>query len=128
MTEYNTVNVKWSNLQLKKSRKRSLETEVTLKISSNIVGDSNNWHIFPHDLLLSGTQFSKFRESFGNGSSANIILSKTQLHKIGQSGGFVGRLLGPLLKTGFALTVNVLKPLSKSVLTLFRMDHFGAAH
>ena len=50
------------------------------------------------------------------GSSANIKLSKTQLHKIGQSGGFLGRLLGPLPKTGLPLMKNVLKPLGKSVL------------
>ena len=43
-------------------------------------------------------------------------LSKTQLYKIGQSGGFLGRLLGPLLKTGLPLIGNVLKPLAKSVL------------
>ena len=41
---------------------------------------------------------------------------KTQLHKIGQSGGFLGRLLGPLLKTGLPLIGNLLKPLGKSVL------------
>ena len=46
----------------------------------------------------------------------NIKLSKTQVHKIGQSGGFLGRLLGPLLKTGLPLIGNVLKPLAKSVL------------
>ena len=39
------------------------------------------------------------------------------MHKIGQSGGFLGRLLGPLLKTGLPLMKNVLKPLAKSVLT-----------
>ena len=38
------------------------------------------------------------------------------MHKIGQSGGFLGRLLGPLLKTGLPLIGNVLKPLAKSVL------------
>ena len=43
-------------------------------------------------------------------------LLKTQLHKIGQSGGFLGRLLGPLLKTGLPLIGNLLKPLGKSVL------------
>ena len=43
-------------------------------------------------------------------------LLKTQFHKIGQSGGFLGRLLGPLLKTGLPLIGNLLKPLGKSVL------------
>ena len=58
----------------------------------------------------------RFRKASANNSSANIELSKTQLHKIGQSEGFLGRLLGPLLKTGFPLIRNLLKPLAKSVL------------
>ena len=45
-----------------------------------------------------------------------IKLSKTQLHKIGQSRGFLGRLLRPLLKTGLPLIKNVLKPLAQSFL------------
>ena len=45
-----------------------------------------------------------------------LKLSKTQLHKIGKSGGFLGRPLGPLLKSGLPLIENVLKPLAKSVL------------
>ena len=51
-----------------------------------------------------------------NNSSANIKLLKTHLYKIGQSRGFLGRLLGPLLITGLSLFGNVLKPLAKSVL------------
>ena len=43
-------------------------------------------------------------------------LSKTQLHKIGQSGEFLGRSLGPLPKTVLPLMKNLLKPLAKSVL------------
>ena len=66
-------------------------------------------------MSLTNTQVSKLRK-LENGSSANTKLSKTQLHKIGQSGGFLGRLLGPLLKTGLPLIGNVLKPLAKSVL------------
>ena len=87
-----------------------------MKSSSNFVGDSNDENNFPQKLLLTNTQVSKFRKAFANGSSASIKLSKTQLHKIGQSGGFLGRLLGPLLKTGLPLIENVLKPLAKSVL------------
>ena len=49
-------------------------------------------------------------------SSTDIKLSKTQLSKMIQSGGFLGRLLGPLLKTGLPLIKNVIKPLAKSVL------------
>ena len=91
-------------------------TEVTLKISSNDVGDSNDESNFPHKLLLPNTQILKLRKAFKNGSSAHIKLSKTHLHKIGQTGGFLGRLLGPLLKTGLPLLKNVLEPLSKSFL------------
>ena len=43
-------------------------------------------------------------------------LSKTQLSEIMQSGGILGRLLGPLLKTGLLLMKNVIQPLAKSVL------------
>ena len=50
------------------------------------------------------------RKAFANGSSATMKLTKTQLHKIGQSDGFLGRLLGPLLKTGLLLMKYVLKP------------------
>ena len=78
-----------------------------------LVNDENN---FPHKLLLTNTLVSNLRKGFANNSSANIKLSKTQLYKIGQSGGFLGRLLGPVLKTGLLWIKNVLKPLAKSVL------------
>ena len=67
-------------------------------------------------LFVNNTNVLRFCKAFANNSSANIELSKTQLHKIGQSGGFLGRFLGPLLKTGLRLMKNVLKPLLKSVL------------
>ena len=71
---------------------------------------------FPGKLLLSNNEVSKVRKAFASSSSANIKLSKTQLHKIWQSWGFLGWLLGPLLKHGLSLIGNVLKPLAKSVL------------
>ena len=67
-------------------------------------------------MLLTNTQVSRLRKAFANNSSANTKLSKTQLHKIGQSGGLLVRLLGPLLKIRLPLMKNVLKPLAKSVL------------
>ena len=70
----------------------------------NVVGESNDENIFPHTFSLTNTQFSKLPKVFANGSSANIKLSKTQLHKIGISGGFIDRILGPLLKTGLQCT------------------------
>ena len=91
-------------------------TEVTLKLSSNVVGDSSDESNFSHDLLLTNTHISKLREAFANDSSANIKLSKIQLHQNGQSGRFLGRVWQPLLKTGLTLMKNVLKPLVNSVL------------
>ena len=63
---------------------------------------------------MTNTQLWRLHKAFANNSSANIKLSKTHLHKTGQSGGFLGRLLGPLLKTGLPLIGNVIKPLGKS--------------
>ena len=67
---------------------------------------------FPHKLLLTNRQVSNLRKAFANKSSTDIKLSKTQISKMIQSGGF----LGPLLKTGLLLIRNVIKPLAKSVL------------
>ena len=62
-----------------------------------------------------------------NNSSANTKLSKTQLHKIGQSGGFLGILLGPLLKTSLPLMEDILQPLSKIVLIPLGLTAAAAA-
>ena len=91
-------------------------TEVTLKIWSSVVGDSNDERNLLHKLVLTNTKVSKLFKAFKNGSSTNIKLSKIQLHKIGQSERFLGRLLGPLIKTGLPLIRNILKPLAKNVL------------
>ena len=63
-------------------------TEVTLKISSNVVGDSNDENNFLHKLLLTNTQVSNLSKAFANNSTANIKLSKTKLHKTRQLGDF----------------------------------------
>ena len=70
----------------------------------------------PHKILLTNRQVANLRKTFANHLSTDIKLSKTQLYKLMQSGGFLGRLLGPLLKTGLPLIKNVIKPLAKSVL------------
>ena len=69
-----------------------------------------------HELLLTARQKTKLRNSFNNNMSTDLKLSKAQFSKIIQSGGFLGRLLDPLLKTGLPLMKNVIKPLAKSVL------------
>ena len=98
-----------------------------MKISSNVVGVSIDENNFPHKLLLFNTQVLRLHEAFANDSSANIKLSKTQLHKIGQSTGFLGELLEPLLKTGLPLKKNVLRVLAKSVLIPLRLTTAASA-
>ena len=76
----------------------------------------NNEKNFPHKLLLTNRQVADLCKAFINHLSTDIKLSKTQLSEMIQSGGFLGRLLGPLIKTGLPLIKNVIKPLVKSVL------------
>ena len=71
---------------------------------------------FPQKLLLANGKVSNLRQAFADKSSTDIKLSKTQISKMIQSGGFLGRLLGPLLKAGLPLIKNVIEPLAKSVL------------
>ena len=115
MTQYNSLNVKLSNSQLNKLKSAiKNETEVVLRLSSNmIVGNEAN---FSHKLLLTNRQVANIRKAFANHLSRDIKLSKTQLSKMMQLGGFLGRLLGQLLKTGLSLIKNAIKPLAKSVL------------
>ena len=60
-------------------------------------------------------QSTSLRKTFANNSSKDIKLSKTQIPKVVQSGVFLGRLLGLLLKVGLLLMKNVFQPLAKSV-------------
>ena len=92
-----------------------------MELLSYVVGDSNDENNFSHTLSLTNIQVLRLHEAFANGSSANIKLSKTLLHEIGQSGRFLDRLLRPLLKDGFPLTKTVLKLLAKSVIILLRL-------
>ena len=102
MTQYNSLNVKLSNSQLNKLKSAiKNESEVVLRLSSNMIGDSNDKTNFPHEWLLTNRQVTNLRKTFANHLSTDIKSSKTQLSKMIQSGGFLGRLLGPLLETGF---------------------------
>ena len=117
MTQYNSLNVKLSNSQLNKLKSAiKNETEVFLRLSSNMIGDSDDKINFPHELLLTNRQVANLRKAFANYLSTDIKLSKTQISKMIQSGEFLGRLLGPLVKTGLPLMKNVIKPLTKNVL------------
>ena len=62
-----------------------------------------NGNNLPHELLLTTRQKTKVRNGFNNNTSTDIKLSKAEINKIIQSGGFLGKLLSPLLKTGSSL-------------------------
>ena len=99
MTQYNSLNVKLPNSQLSKLKSAIKNgTEVVLRISSNMIGNSDDDTNFPHSLLLTNRQVANLRKSFANYLSTDITLSKTHLFKMVQSRGFLGRLLSPLLK------------------------------
>ena len=116
MTQCNSVNVKLSNSQLNKLKSEiKNEAKVVLRLSSNIVGSSNDQINFPRKLLLTNKQVTNLRKAFANYLLTDIKLSKTQLSKMIQSGGFLDRLLGPLLKTGLRLMKNGIKPSAKSL-------------
>ena len=115
MTQYNNLNLKLSNSQLKKVNSGiKNETGVVLRLSSNTIGDDET--NFSHKLLLTNRQVANLSKAFANKSLADIKLSKTQLSKMAQLGGFLGRLVGPLLKTGLPLIKNKITSLAKSVL------------
>ena len=115
MTQYNGLNVKLSNLQLNKLKSAIKNgTEVVLTLSSSMIGDNET--NFPHKLLVTNRQVANLCKAFANYLSTDIKLPKTQLSKMIQSGGFLGRRHGPLLKTVLPLIKNIIKPLAKSVL------------
>ena len=82
------------------------ENDVILRLSSNKIGNSDDETNFPHKLLLTNRQIANLRRDFANYLSTDIKLSKIQLPKTIQLGGF--RLLGALLKTGLPLTKGVI--------------------
>ena len=117
MTQYNSLNVKLSNSQLNKLKSAiKIKTDVVLRLSSNMIGNSDDETNFPHKLLLANRQVTNLHEALANYLSTDIKLSKTQLSKMIQLGGFLGRLLGPLKKNGLPLMKNVIQPRAKSVL------------
>ena len=117
MTQYNSLNIKLSNSQLNKLKTAiKNETDVILRLSSNMIGNSENETNFPHKLLLTNRQVANLRKDFANYLSTDIKLSKTQLPKMIQLGRFLSRLLGQLLKIGLPLMKSVIQPLAKSVL------------
>ena len=117
MTHYNSLNVKLSNSQLNKLKSAiKNETDFVLRLPSNMIGNSDDETNFLHKLLLTNRQVANLRKAFANYLSTDVKLSKTQLSKMIKSGGFLGKRLGPLLRTGLPLMKIVIQPLAKNVL------------
>ena len=90
MVEYNKVNVKLTDIQLNKLKPAvKNKTGTTLRMSLKMLDEND----LPHDLLLITRQKTKLRNAFNNNMSTDIILSKAQISKIIQFGGFLGSLL-----------------------------------
>ena len=112
MTEYTKINCKLTNVQLNKFKKAVRSNEgATLRLRiKNLNKDEH-----PHGLLLTTRKNTKLRNAINNNLTTDIKLSKAQIKKLIQSGGFLGKLLsklaGPLMKVALPLAKNVLAPL-----------------
>ena len=112
MAEYSEVNYKLTNVQLNKLKKAVKSNEgITLRLGIRNFNKDQR----PHELLLTTRQNTKLRNAVNNNSATDIKLSKSQIKKIIQSGGVLGKLLsklaGPLMKVALLLAKNVLAPL-----------------
>ena len=106
------IDVKLTNLQLSKLKKAVKNNDgTTLRISIR----NFNKEDLPHELLLTTRQNTKLRNAISSNMATDLKLSKAQIKKMIQSGGFLGKLLsklaGPLMKVAMPLAKNVLVPL-----------------
>ena len=105
MVEYSKVDCKLTNVQLNKLKRATLRLGIR-----NFNKDEH-----PHELLLTTRQNTKLRNALNNNSATDIKLSRAQIKKIIQSGGFLGKILskltGPVMKVALPLAKNVLAPL-----------------
>ena len=112
MVEYNTVNAKLSDSQLSKLKNAVKNKQGT---NSRINVKMFNGKNLPHELIPTRRQATKLRSAIENNISTDIKLSKAQISKIIQSGGFLGSLLrklaGPLKKVAVPFTERNLAPL-----------------
>ena len=116
MVEYSKINCKLRNVQLKKLKKAVKSNEgATLKLGiKNFKKDE-----LPHELLLTTRQNTKLRNVINNNLATDVKLSKAQIKKLIQSGGFLGKLLsklaGPLMKVALPLARNVLTAVMSAI-------------
>ena len=112
MVEYSKINCKLTNVQLNKLKKAVKSNDgVTLRLGIKHFNKDE----LPHELLVAARQNSKLRNDINNNLATDIKLSKAQIKKLIQSGGFLGKLLsklaGQLMKVALPLAKNVLVPL-----------------
>ena len=97
MVEYNTVNAKLSNSQLNKLKSAVKNKQgTTLRMNGRMFNGNN----LPHEFLLTTRQTTKLRNAIETNLQTDIKLSKAQISKIIESGEFLGKIFGPLFKTG----------------------------
>ena len=92
-----------------------------------MIGSSDDETNFPHELLLTNREVANLCKASANYSSTDTKLPKTKLSKMIQLGGFLGRPLGPLLKTGLPIMKSVIQPLAKCVLIPLGLTAAGSA-
>ena len=81
MRQYNSLNVKLSNLQLDKLKSAiKNEAEVVWRLSSNMAGDDET--NFSPKWLLTNRQVANLRKTFAIYLSTDVKLSKTQISKM----------------------------------------------
>ena len=112
MVKYSKVNCKLTNVQLNKLKKAVKSNEgATLRLGIRNFNKDER----PHELLLTTRENTKLINAYNNNSATDIKLSKGQIKKLIQSGGFLGNLLsklaGPLMKIALPLAKTVLAPL-----------------
>ena len=111
MVEYSKVNVKLSDSQIKKLKDAVKDNAgTTLRINFKMFDKNDS----PHELLLTTRQKTKLRNASNNKTSADLKLSKTQIVKMIQSGGFLGSLLSKL--AGLLMKIAIAIPFAKNVL------------
>ena len=108
MVEYSKANVKLPDTQMKKLKTAVKDkTGTTLRMSLKML-DGND---LPHELLLTTRRKTKLRNAFNNNMPTNLKLSKSQISKMIQSGGFLGSLLSKLVGPLMKVAKNILAPL-----------------
>ena len=112
MVEYSKIDCKLTNVHLNKLKKAVKSNEgATLRLGTK----NFNKDELPRELLLTTRQNTKLRNAINNNLASDIKLSKAQIKKLIESGGFLGKslskLAGPLMKVALPLAKNVLAPL-----------------